>query len=158
MDSLSHIFSDALLIDIDFSKWNDSIDMYLIGPSEEGVLSNRLPVYLVSFKEVVNFSCSFNHHQAQKTDGIDNFQWRIHCFKNHKIDDLYTSTFWYFEDFPRVTVKYKYIKVSQVKAKNLDDLFPEWNKPFSGFIRTHTLEVGNEIRMELPLSEGKAGN
>lgn len=138
---LERIFSDAHILDVDFSEWDNWIGMIVI-PDHFEVMGqeNRLPVLLVRFYEVKSISLDLNHYQAMKRVHVNepgvHFQWHIDDFEVHDENSRTMSyRFWAGSSDPQLKVSCSEITYERLNSIDLDKMFPGWAKPGAAFIR-----------------------
>ena len=93
------IFSDAHVVDVDFSQWDKIISICVVADHVEVTPPPRLPIFLVEFLRVNKFYLTLNHLEVEMEDASKHFQWNIDEFKikenNNKINImLYGSKTW----------------------------------------------------------------
>lgn len=119
------IFRDAVVIDVDFTDWNNKIVLGVIASSASMVQAGMQRAFLVEFHQPTKFECAFNHHATMQADQVE-FVWRIDKFELIKKNDFWEATFRYFPDFPEMRITCKEITIGEIETRLIKRHFPEW--------------------------------
>lgn len=128
---LEKIFRDAVIIDVDFTDWNDKIVLGVIACSASMVKSGKQRVFLVEFYKTSQFQCSFNHFATRRKMKV-HFVWRIDKLRIVRNGRSSTLMFRYYPDFPELHITFEKFKIIEVETKVLDKCFPGWASSGSG--------------------------
>jgi hypothetical protein len=135
------IFSDAHIIDVDFSEWDRLIRLVVESDHAEWI-NNRLPIFSIQFISVRLFACSYNHIQVILENPDEYCQWKIHDYrkKMNKHGQIEISLI---SPGPGadILIKCKEINMQQIEHEVLDSLFGHWNKPYSPLARRSIKEL-----------------
>lgn len=74
---LDRIFSTAVVKDIDFSNWQDSIDLYVISELADFNDWGEYNMVLVEFQKVTSFNLEFKHYAIDYLDSQDRLVWDL---------------------------------------------------------------------------------
>jgi hypothetical protein len=132
------IFSDADIIDIDLSKWDESIGIYVIADHVKSPNPGRRAVVALDFRGVRRFDLSFSHHDFKqfplKTSWQKHLNWPVYRSKIIR-DQISQITISGSEQFPTLTIYFEEVEIRSVDIKLLDKMNPGWGKPSSGLAR-----------------------
>jgi hypothetical protein len=129
------IFSDAHVVDVDFSRWDERVSLYVVADHAIPSAADRLAVFVVNFERVFRFSVDFNHFEVKLDEAHQHFQWNIDDFsiredQKHLAISLFGGATW-----PRLEIQCEKVAIRRIANSVLDELFPGWNKPYSGLAR-----------------------
>lgn len=148
---LRQIFSDAHVIDVDFSRWDQSISFCVVADHLPSKIPGRLPVFIVEFIHVYRFGCTFNHigiplgYPYGTND--KHVQWRADAIIITREDNKIAISISEGDIFPIVDIVCDGVEIRELSIHILDTLFPKWSAPFSGLVR-HGIEDLASARKE----------
>ena len=125
------VFSDAHVIDIDFSQWDKRIELWVLADHYENWRS-RKPLVVVSFVEVQEFIFSTGEYRPG-TDG--HLQWRVDSCEVEEQSNQVRIRLWGSRQFPVAQITCNTIDIKSVPSHILDKCFPGWSKPNAGLAR-----------------------
>jgi hypothetical protein len=133
------IFSDAQVIDIDFSNWDKFISILVVADHLKSTFYNhRLPIYEIKFLQTVKISFNFNHHDDNIF--IDNndlhYQWMIDqsSIDNDK-NGNYFLTLFQNNNQPKIEISFKDLETKEISPQYFDEINAKWFKPNSSLAR-----------------------
>lgn len=133
------IFSDAILIDLDFSVWDKYISILLIADHLSSSFSKvRRPVFKVNFVKAENINIKFRHHESYiyENDPMKHYTWALDRFTiNQSDDNKYSITLSQLGVQPILEVTCRNIDIREIDPKILDTITPNWFKPYTPFAR-----------------------
>lgn len=129
------IFSDAHVIDLDFSQWDKFVSLCVVADHIDVSTSSRLPLFLVHFQRVSKFFLTFNHLEVTLKDADKHFQWNIDDFRIKKTKDRFVISLFGSANWPHLIVECQDILFRRISNAVLDSLFPGWNAPYKGLVR-----------------------
>ncbi len=136
------IFSDAHVVDVDLSRWDKSIDLYVLADHMGRVEGNRLPLFVVQFIEVRRLS--FERSVANPELGPDeHVQWLIDDFRIEEAGDEVAISLWGHRASPRIELVCRDVDINPVELRVFDELFPGWNQPSRGLARPGARVMAN---------------
>jgi hypothetical protein len=129
------IFSDAHLIDVDFSNWDKSLSICVIADHVDVSTPEFLPLFIVEFAMVSKFNLHFNHFEIELDEPEQHFQWNIGEYQiglyEHEISVLLFGS----HICPKLEIVCKGIMMRRIDHSALDRLFHGWNRPYAGLAR-----------------------
>jgi hypothetical protein len=128
---LEKICRDAVVIDVDFTDWNNKITLVGVACSASMVKGRSQRIFVIEFHSAREFRCTFNHFAAKRKFKV-NFEWRIDRLKLLRNGRTYTATFHQSRDFPRLTISFQKLKIREIEPRFLDQHFPGWSRSGSG--------------------------
>ena len=129
------IFSDAHVVDVDFSNWDESVSLCVVADHVKVPTESRLPLFLIEFLRISKFHVNFNHLEVEVERPEEHFQWNIDEFRI-QIDKCRISVSLFGgKTWPKLDITCEGIEIRPIANSLLDELFPGWNKPFSGMAR-----------------------
>jgi hypothetical protein len=129
------IFSDAHIVDVDFSKWDRSICICVVADHVDVPTPTRLPLFIVDFLRVTKFCVMFNHLDVELDDPNQHFQWNIDEFRIEARQNMVAVSLFGGKTWPRLEIDCGGIELRRIASAILDDLLPGWNKPYQGLAR-----------------------
>ena len=132
------IFSDAILIDIDFSKWDKYISLIVLADHlNSSFFKRRKPVFKIIFNEVASINFDFNHYKnyIYKNDPDKHYTWLIDRSKIRKIKGLKEIVLSQFGEKSTICIKFADYNVIEISPKILDGININWKQPFSPLAR-----------------------
>ena len=131
------IFSDAQVLDIDFSAWDRGIRLCVVGLDAEFPIPKKLPIFLVDFCATTRFACTFRHSGVALDDPEHHFQWNIQDFT---IDQAMSTnglsiTLVGAGVSPNLALECTDYEISRLPHTVLDDKFPGWRAPYGPLVR-----------------------
>jgi len=139
------IFSDAHIIDVDFSEWDRLIRLVVESDHAEWI-NNRLPIFSIQFMNVSLFVCSYNYSQVILENPDEYCQWEIHDYQK-KMSDNGQIEISLISPGPGadILIKCKEINIQQIEHEVLDSLFGHWNKPYSPLARRSIKSLSTSV-------------
>lgn len=146
---LKKIFSDAHVIDVDFSRWDKAISLAVVADHVKSTTPGDLPIFLVDFIRVQRFACDFNHLTADLGSYFDeeamHIQWRIDALGISIMDGLVSvSLSEHGSVLPKLEILCENISTRPVENSLLRNLFPDRGLPHSGLARPGILAMRRE--------------
>lgn len=135
---LELIFSDATLIDVDFSKWDKFISFVFVSDHYERYEMNAFrPILEIKFYDVTDVHFEFWHHERNVFVGKPDkhIQWNIDQSEIDKLGKKYNLSFYESGLMPKVFIKFSRIEIEKVDHKFFNTINPKWAEPNSGFAR-----------------------
>jgi hypothetical protein len=138
MTLFEDIFSDAILVDIDFSAWDKRIALYVLADHAGRTADNRRPMFVVEFIGVQRWEFMFSHLDADPP--IDygpkqHITWRIDEYQVELVPEGMHIVLSMSAPFPRITIICESVQIREFPLNVPDRLFPGWSKPYKGLIR-----------------------
>ena len=137
--TLTQIFSDAHIVDIDFSNWDQEIVFCVLADHYKDWTVDRIsrcPLLLVRFKLVREFKISFNNFDKGELVNGGHYQWLTESIELEKINDsFFLSIAGAYSAAPNLQLICNDIDIEEVDHKYFDRKFPGWGKPGQGFVR-----------------------
>lgn len=141
---IEDIFSDAHVVDVDFSGWDKAIDIYVLADHVPRVGGDLLALFRVSFVRVDSFlfetSPGLGRAQTHLT-ADEHVQWRIDDCRIREEGGQTTMAFAGSESSPRLEIVCGEVEVQPVAHSVFDELFPNWSRPRSGLARPGPLRM-----------------
>jgi hypothetical protein len=141
------IFSDAHVVDIDLSRWDKQISLCVVADHVKGTKS-RAPLFLVSFLRANRFSLFFKHHDVELHDPGRHFQWNVDECQIQQTNKNLIIMLYGGHITPCFEIECAAVEIRRVPNLLLDELFPGWNAPYSGFARPGIEEFGKLFQKE----------
>ncbi len=135
---LALVFSDADLLDVDFSRWDDVISIYVVA---DHVISRKLGkrvVFALRFRGVRRFDWSFRHHDFKKFPlprvRGRHLEWNIYrcALARGEISELLLGGS---EQFPELKIRFESVNIEEVSHSVFANVNPDWSKPGAGLAR-----------------------
>ncbi|MEO0461111.1 MAG: hypothetical protein AAF219_09715 [Myxococcota bacterium] len=138
------IFSDALVIDIDFSLWDESVSMLVVADHFKASGPASL---VLSFCRVRRFCSRFNHYEVDFDDG--HFQWRIDEIQPLAPVNGGAHSFRFVDrdTMPVTEIEFDDVLIREVEHTFLDRVTPGWAEPGGPLVRRGWLQM---LREESP--------
>jgi hypothetical protein len=134
-DLFTLIFCDAQVIDLDFSEWDKQIRLCVVGLDVEYPVPDRLPLFMVDFKRVSFFSCTFFHLGTRLKNERHHFQWNIHDFQKKTVSNGLQIELIGSGASPKIEIICERYDIKRLSHSILDNVFPHWDRPFGPFAR-----------------------
>jgi hypothetical protein len=131
---LLHIFSDALIIDVDLSSWDKYVDLWVLADHYRK-WTDRMPLVIVRFSHVTSMNFAFQHYGIELECPRQHFKWRIDDFDISQNGNLVSIMLYSSSAHPRLQITCTAINVYDRDHSILDRLFPGWGSPYSAFVR-----------------------
>ena len=149
------VFSDAHLIDLDFSEWDRFVRIIVESDHSEW-RSGRPPIYSVDFTRVTMFMCDYIHPFVEIEDPEKHCQWHIHDFKRQltergRMEVRLIST----GPAPDLQLRCEDIIFKELDHEVLDDLFGDWDKPYRSLVRTSMERLYDKFGGDAPVADGE---
>ena len=134
-DLFKIIFSDSHIVDIDFSRWDKLISVYVIADHVYHPVPSRLPIFAVEFHEISKISFEFKDMKVKMDNPSHHVQWIIDKYEVEELNVynrvILSSSFW----SPSIEIVFHEFLIHQIDHSEVDKKFPGWNKPHKGLIR-----------------------
>lgn len=88
------IFSDAHVVDIDLSSWDQFITLYVLADHTEREESGRKALFAVEFGRVYGLNIRFNHLDMKPLRPDEHFQWTADDFRITSMDGGLKVSLW----------------------------------------------------------------
>lgn len=141
---LKVIFSDADILDVDFSKWDDAISVYVVADHVQLPGSQKRTRLAIRFLRVRRFDVSFNHHNFNdfplKFDQEKHLNWYVYK-SDFVLDHVCRITLAGAEQFPVLKIDFEDVAIEQVEAVAFDAVNPGWGNYASGLARPSIEEL-----------------
>ena len=141
---LTVIFSDAALVDLDFSDWTNEIRLCLVSDHFHREEGKSRPILLLTFKGVRRMECSFNHHEYIAKDPNwrkgDHFVWDIYESKIERgaVSKVTVSGS---RRFPVMTIEFEDVTIEKISSGMLTKISPNWADRNQGLARPGIREL-----------------
>lgn len=140
----STIFSDAHVVDFDWSRWDQLVALYVLADHVERVEGGRKALYAVEFVRVSRLNVTFNHLDVPPLGPDEHMQWMIDDQRIEEDADGLVITLWGLRASPLLEIACKDVRIKPVDLKIFDELFPGWDQPSLGLARP-TAEVMHQV-------------
>jgi hypothetical protein len=153
------IFSDAQVVDVDFSQWDYGLSIWMLADHLLESGDRHIPLVVVTFEAVTQFSVSLQHY-ADRPPPPKHFQWRVHnCEFGTIVDGVPVDfQFWGTRGMPTVTIRCGRVSVRRESHRVLDAVFPKWSQPWSSLARPGLNALyEQQLGRRLPGEAGNAG-
>lgn len=134
-DLFKAIFSDAQVLDVDFSSWDNCIQLCVVGSDVEFPIPKQLPLFMVEFRRVSSFQCSFRHLDIQLEKETHHFQWHIHDFNISNTGQETVIALIGAGASPNLKITCAGYDIRSLSHNVLDKLFPGWRQPYGPLVR-----------------------
>ena len=131
---LGRVFSDAHVIDIDFSSWDKHVSLLVLSDHYEA-WSDRCPVVLIELRNIREFAFRMPQAEIGWTNRRGTFQWKIDDFEIQELNSAIRLRLFGSPSSPVLNVECEGIEIRPIPARILDESFPGWNRPFAGLVR-----------------------
>ena len=140
IEILELVFSDAELIDIDFSSWDKHIsfivksDHYKSHYTKDGFF---VPIINLKFSGITDVHFEFSHHEKNslEDDPDKHYHWIIDQSTIDKNGKHYRLSFFQSGVMPKVSISFKDVKIEEMDHKYFDRVNPQWEKQNAGLAR-----------------------
>lgn len=138
------IFSDAELMDIDFSHWDAALRLCVIADHFPGQGGKPRPVLMLSFQGVTKMDISFHHHDFTQYpwdwSTEDHLSWPIYRseIKQDSVSKLILSGS---EQFPILTIEFGNVDIVEIDRSIMAEVNPAWNKARAGLARPGIMDL-----------------
>ncbi len=132
------IFSDAILIDIDFSNWDKCISLIVLADHlNSSFFKRRKPVFKIIFNKVKSINFDFNHYKdyMYENDPDKHYTWLIDRSRIGKIESMKEIALSQFGERSTIHIKFSDYEVIEISPKILDEININWKLPFSPLAR-----------------------
>ena len=128
-DQLMQIFSDAHVIDVDLSRWDQAIVLYVLADHAPRTEEGRKPLFAVEFHRVARLNVEFLHLNSVPLGEGEHFQWMIDDFSIQTTSTGFEVALWGLTSTPRMEIACVDVSVKPVALRLLDEAFPGWDEP-----------------------------
>lgn len=141
---LERIFSDAHLVDLDFSAWDKELRLFVLADHYRA-WEGRCPLLFLRFTGVRKFEVEFHHLDLELKNVLGpeaHVQWLIddpEIQREGRHYDLLLSSS--LAAAPTLRLLCENVLVTEIDPAPIDRGFPGWNQPGSGLIRPGVLEL-----------------
>ena len=129
------IFADAQVLDLNFSNWDRTVQLCVVGLDVEDPVPEQLRLFAIDFARVNDFHCRFRHLDTELDAPEHHFQWNIHDFKIEQEDRLLVIELVGSGVSPMLSITCERYEIRPLAHEVLDRLFPKWRKPFGPLVR-----------------------
>ena len=139
-ETFRRVFSDAHVIDLDFSEWDKWISLWALADHYENWVS-RCPCVVVEFQGVTEFSLRLPKHDLVPESPNEHLQWNIYEFA---ADDSGSALHFRFSGSPSspvLQIECDSVNIRAVPIETLDAVCPGWSRPFAPFARPGIAEL-----------------
>lgn len=133
-ETFERVFSDAHIVDIDFSEWDKKVSLWVLADHYEA-WTQRRPLIVVDFLAVLEFAFKMPSADFALKSQKEHLQWNADDFEIEKLSSSIRVRLFGPKYAPSLTIECQAIVIRQAKADLLDQKFPGWNQPYSGFVR-----------------------
>jgi hypothetical protein len=135
VDLFERVFSDAHVVDVDFSNWDLAVGLWVLADHFED-WKTRCPLVDVEFYDVRQFLLNIGDATRSIARPDRHVQWNIAESSlverdSHLIIDLFGAQ----ESAPQLHIECGSVRFRRVDNTILDRLFPQWAAPYSGLAR-----------------------
>lgn len=124
-----HVFSDAQVVDVDFSRWDKLISICVVADHLPRDADNRLALMVVDFLRVSKFSLAFSHLDVALEEPDLRFRWHIYDFTLTSGNNRITLSLFGHKTSPMCDIECAGIDFRRIPLSLLDDIFPGWASP-----------------------------
>jgi hypothetical protein len=138
IDYLKLIFSDADVIDIDLSIWDNSIGIYVVADHVQSAIAGKRAILALRFRGVRRFDWSFHHHDFTKFQLKANRQQHLNwnVYRSELVcGEIYRLTVSGSEQCPILKIDFEELDIKEIDSSVFADVNPDWANPGSGFAR-----------------------
>lgn len=128
-DRFMQIFSDAHVIDVDFSRWDEAIVLYVLADHAPRTAEGKKPLFAVEFHRVAHLQVDFLHLNEEPLEAGEHFQWMIDDFSIHTTSTGLEVALWGLTNTPRIEIECAGVSIKAVPLHLLDKAFPGWAEP-----------------------------
>lgn len=136
-----HIMSDAYVADLDFSRWDKQVDLYVYADHTPRDGESK-GFYRVSFVRVSEWAMQFGHMEMGLDLGEDqSVHWTIDDYRLEEERDAWRLEFWGMPSSPKVRLRCERVEIERLNARVVPELFPEWDEQRRSFARPGLVEM-----------------
>lgn len=132
--AFERVFSDAHVVDVDLSKWDQLIAVWVLADHFDD-WTDRCPLVVVEFRNARNFTIVFPQECVELDSPDHHVQWNIDDMTIREGPTTVTVDLFGSRTSPRLTIECESIEFRRVSHSLLDDQFPGWSRPYSPFAR-----------------------
>jgi hypothetical protein len=130
--TLPIIFSDAHLVDIDCSRWDTAIGVYVIADHLPQPSPTTRSLVAVRFLGVERFEWAFQHHHFSEfplkdNDPTQHLIWNIYVVEINTLADKHVIALSGGKQFPRLTLAFEDVQIDYVPHAVFADVNPQWS-------------------------------
>lgn len=128
------IFTDAQVVDVDLSRWDKSIGLYVLadhGSRADG----RTPLFRIEFERVRDLQLEIDAREAGTLATDEHLQWRIDDFEFAQDEEGIRVSLWGAAASPRLAIRCENLEIYSFEPTEFDELYPGWNAPGRGLAR-----------------------
>ena len=144
-ETMQRVFSDAHVVDVDFSHWDKHIAIWVLADHLED-WTERCPLVVVEFIGVRECSMRFNHYADGVGDPDQHVQWRIDDLEILDRGGLCLTRLYSGHTAPHLEILCERIEIRKAAHSILDSCFPGWNKPYSALARPGIEGIANILQ------------
>lgn len=142
---LARVFSDADVVDVDFSEWDKQILLWVLA-DHWADWKLRKPLVAVTFKGVTQFSIELPPDELKVDDPESHLQWHLYESSVETFGEIIRLRVTGMPCAPKLTVDCRRIEFDEYPNHILDKINPGWNRPASGLARLGILKLAAKIR------------
>lgn len=133
-ERLERAFSDADVVDVDFSEWGKRISLWVLA-DHWADWHDRKPLLAVRFEQVRNFSFVLPPSGVLLENHDSHPQWHIYESTVEMNDDVMNVVLEGSRCSPKLAIWCVRVEIDEFPIRLLDELNPGWNKSASGLAR-----------------------
>lgn len=138
-DLLKRAFSDADLIDIDFSRWDEDIELLVITDHVRSKKGYARSLIAFRFHGVREIKWAFHHHDFSKfplkRNRNQHLNWNIYTSELVSEGKLYRLSLAGSEQFPRLELLFDDVQSEEVPHSFFAEVNPDWSRTDQGLGR-----------------------
>jgi len=142
---IDRVFSDADVIDVDFSEWDKQISLWVLADHWSD-WRERKPLVAVRFKRVTHFSIEVPISAAISDDPESHLHWHVYESAVETIGEITRLRVEGLRSAPKLTVECRSIELEEHPIHLLDTINPEWSRPAAGLARLSILKMAQKSR------------
>lgn len=143
--TFERVFSDAHIIDIDFSEWDKKIALWALADHYED-WTHRCPVVVVEFHGILELACKMPPREFGLDAPNEHLQWNIDDFEIDEQSSNIRIRLFGSASSPSLTIECETITFRRASSDTLDQTFPGWNRPYSALARPSIDEISGQQR------------
>lgn len=131
---LRAVFSDAHVVDVDFSEWDRFISIVVVADHLPPV-RGRLPLVCARFFEVEMMGFCFPRHFREYPRRGQHFQWMISSIESKVVAHGVRFCFCGDDAMPKIEIVCGGVELSRISRNLYQKVNPGWDRPFGGLAR-----------------------
>lgn len=134
------VFSDAHVIDVDLSEWDKCMSLWVLADHYRD-WKGRCPTVVVTFHNVIEFSCHMPPADMRLDNRQDHLQWDIYRVDLLEKAESVRAELSGSRYTPGFIIEFEHTEIREVPIEMVDEVCPGWNKPSHGFARPSIEEL-----------------